>query len=533
MLRIPVRLIGAFALAFAPGWVLAQATAPITAVTVYPGSATVVRTVRIEGGATRVVIPEVTTQFATESLRVDADPGIRIGQIVTQDTSRTESAYAAQAAIEARIQALKDQAEALDVQAGAADIVKGYLERTGTVDDRPKSPADAKALTAVVAAISQAAAEALGKKQQVAMQKREIEKKIAALQRDLGRARTDSRDTRTVTIQLAAERAGALRVSYQVDSAGWRPAYRAELDASKSKVGVERLAQVSQKTGEDWRGVKLSLSTTQPRQLAFPVAPQPWLLTYYPPIANALERGDFIAAQNQLAAAPAPAAAPMAKLAQDGYQPPTFQTDSTFATEFAVPNLVTLGADGREVSITLARETLSAKQRVQVTPRQSTVPVVVAEVERPSGVWPAGNLQLYRDGNYVGAMRWSPQADEKWDLAFGRDDLLQVRVDPLKGDAASTGIFGKRNVRQIADRITLHSSHRTPIDLVVIAPTPVSTSEEITVKAVFEPKPTIPTWKQNRGVVAWERSIAPQQTWAIELGYTIEYPKEGSVDGLR
>src|SRR5262245_55230363 len=123
------RQLALLTVACAASSVQAQNAAPITAVTLYPGSATVGRTAHLEAAATRLVLPELTTQFTAQSLRVEADPGIRIGQIVTQDASRTESSNQAQAALEARIQALKDQAAALDVQAGAADIVRGYLER--------------------------------------------------------------------------------------------------------------------------------------------------------------------------------------------------------------------------------------------------------------------------------------------------------------------------------------------------------------------------------------------------------------------
>src|SRR5258706_15345523 len=133
MFTIPRRMLAAITilLSIAPWCVRAQNAAPITAVTLYPGAATVVRTAKVEAGATRVVFGELTTQFATQTVRVEADPGIRIGQITTQDSARTESANAAEAAIEAKIQALKDQSDALEVQAGAADIVKSYLERAG------------------------------------------------------------------------------------------------------------------------------------------------------------------------------------------------------------------------------------------------------------------------------------------------------------------------------------------------------------------------------------------------------------------
>lgn len=507
----------------------AQAVAPITAVTLYPGSATVVRTARVEAGMNRLVVGDLTTQFAIPTLRVDADPGIRIGQIVTQDAARTESSNAAQAAIEAKTQALKDQAAELEVKAGAADIVKGYLERTGGSPEHTSPALDGKALTGVVAAINQAATEALTRKHQVAVQKRDIDAKIEALTRDLRRVRSESRDSRTVTIQLTADRPGLICLSYQLNGAGWRPAYRAELHSATSAVTLERLAQVSQKTGEEWKGVRLSLSTAQPRISPVAVSPEPWLLSYIPP-KPAEDRAQ------RFAPAPAPAAAPAARMVAPGatpYQPPTFQTDGAFATEFVVPSPVTLPADGREVSLPLARLSAAGKQRLQVTPRLSTVAVVTGEIDRQPGVWPQGNLQAYRDGNYVGATSWDPKGSEKWSFAFGPDELLQVRVNPVKGDSGTAGVFEKRNQRRIADQITLRSNHQAPVEVLVIEASPVSTSEEIKVHTVFTPRPTVESWEQRRGVVAWTRTIAPQETATIDVDYTIEYPKDGRLTGLR
>lgn len=534
-LHSAARLLAGFALAL-PAWSVQAQTAPITAVTLYPGSATVQRTARVEAGATRLVINDLSTQFALPTLRVEADAGIRIGQVVTQDAARTESANAAEAALEARIQALRDQVAELEVKAGAADIVKGYLERAGSAPGAEHTSAtlDGKALTGMVAALNQAATDALARKQQVAVQRRDIDKRIEALERDLKRVRGESRDGRTLVVHFTAERAGAVRLSYQLNSAGWRPAYRAELNSATSQVALERMAQVSQKSGENWKDVRLSLSTTQPRASALPVSPQPWLLTYVPPRPEQENRAAYAPVAPAAAPAPArPAAWAPRSLADDNYQPPTFQSDSAFATEFTVPTPVTLPSDGREVSLPLARETLAAKQRIQVTPRLSTAAVVAAEVARPAGAWPDGNLQLYRDGNYVGAMHWSPQGAEKWALSFGRDDLLQVRLTPVKGDSATAGVFDKRNQRVLADQITLRNHHTAPVDVLVLEASPVSTSDEIRVQTQYNPKPTTDSWDQRRGVVAWERTLAPREAAAIDVSYTIEYPREGAVRGLR
>jgi hypothetical protein len=161
----------------AAGSAIAQSSAPIKAVTLYPGSATIVRSARIEAGATQLVVADLRTGFAIQTLRVESDAGIRVGQVIIQDAARTESPNAAEAALEARIQALQDEADALDAQAGAADIVKVYLDRfvaepAAQAEHGRNTIADAKALTALVGALGQAAGEALGRKQQVAVQKR-------------------------------------------------------------------------------------------------------------------------------------------------------------------------------------------------------------------------------------------------------------------------------------------------------------------------------------------------------------------------
>ena len=148
-------------------------------------------------------------------------------------------------------------------------------------------------------------------------------------------------------------------------------------------------------------------------------------------------------------------------------------------------------------------------------------------------VWPPGSMQLFRDGNYVGTMPWNPQAADRFVLSFGRDELIRVSVDPVKGQSGSTGVFDKRSERRITDRFTVTSAHRKPVDLLVLESSPVSSSDEIKVQAKFEPKPTTETWEQRQGVVAWEATLAPKASASFTVDYVIDYPREGSVSGLR
>src|SRR5258705_97083 len=126
-------------------------------------------------------------------------------------------------------------------------------------------------------------ADSYGRIQRIEVKKRDIDKRIAALQGDLGRIRNGAREMRTLTISYTAQKPGELRAAYQVNNAGWKPQYRAALDSNNSKVELERQAAVVQRTGEDWRGVKLRLSTGQPRASAI-VDPNTWQLVIRPPV---------------------------------------------------------------------------------------------------------------------------------------------------------------------------------------------------------------------------------------------------------
>src|SRR5262249_37668051 len=135
-------------------------------------------------------------------------------------------------------------------------------------------------------------------------------------------------------------------------------------------------------------------------------------------------------------------------------------------------------------------------------------------------------------GSYVGATHWNTQASDRLVLAFGRDDLVRVTVDRAKQQSGSTGFISRENERTVADLYTITNRHKKPIDILVLESSPVSTSDQIKVTPVFDPKPTIDTWEKRQGVMGWEKTLAPNESAKFNVAYTIGYPKEGSVHGL-
>ena len=534
-IRIRTGIIAFAVFAAFAGTASAEQSGKISRVTLYPGSAAIERAASVAAGSGTLEMTGLPANFDLRTLRVEAGPGIRVGEVSVQDVGRAEALSGREAELEARIQALNDDKAALDVEVKTAELVRDYLAslraRPGADGDKAQPiTVDPKAIPAVIEALRRGGGDAYGQIQRIEIKKRAIDKQLAALQRDLARLRTGARDARTLVIGYSASRSGEVRASYQVTNAGWKPVYRASLDSTTSRVELERQAMVMQRTGEDWRGVTLRLSTGQPRAAQL-VDPSTWQLVIRPPLVQGLMSSDAYTP-----------ASPKAMLDQrmdraERKRPEeapaiVAQFETQYATEFEVPGQVDLPADGRQVNVSLASQSIPVTQRIRVVPRGDTAAMVTAEAALPDGVWIAGDAQLYRDGSYIGSTFWNAQAKEKLVLPFGRDERIQVTTNRTKNRSGSGGLIAQRNERQIADLYTVTSRHKVPVELLVLEASPVAVSDQISVDAAFEPKPKMTDWEEKRGVVAWQQPLAPGETLKFVADYTIRYPKESVVIGL-
>src|SRR6266513_3315696 len=89
---------GLVAMSLGCGAAMAQDASRITSVILYPGSATVERSARVVPGMTRLEISGLPANFDQQTVRVESDPGVRIGEVSTQDQSRTAASNARESA---------------------------------------------------------------------------------------------------------------------------------------------------------------------------------------------------------------------------------------------------------------------------------------------------------------------------------------------------------------------------------------------------------------------------------------------------
>ncbi|WP_307867016.1 DUF4139 domain-containing protein [Variovorax sp. E3] len=316
-----------------------------------------------------------------------------------------------------------------------------------------------------------------------------------------------------------------VKLSYQVNGPGWTPTYRALLDSTTRKVRIERQALVAQATGEDWRGVKLVLSTGQPRRETTGRLPSAWRIGVEPPPppprARAYEGAPMPAAPIAMAAD--------AKQMMAERRAPLFDVsvfDSSFATEFSIPQAIDVPSNGQRVTLALGQHEDTAKLVARTSPRVDASAFLVAEMAQPEGVWPAGPLLLYRDGAFVGNGRWTAPSDERLTLSFGRDELVRVQAEPERDNQGTGGFAGSRAERKVQRAYVVENRHRTPVAVEVLEAAPVSVDEQVRVSSQFAPKPDELSWNKQPGLTMWRFDLDAGKTARVTADYTIGYPKD-------
>lgn len=508
----------------------AAADSRITQVKVYPGSATVERVARVAAGARSVTFACLPAGLDVQSLQVSADASVRIGETSVLSEQRELSARCSTSPLDGRIRELEDQKAALQAETDALGMVTGYLKGlAGGSGDAPgaRAPMDARNLAAMTEAMRRTGRDSLLKQHQIQRKQAEIDRQLNPLLAERTRTQGNGGQVTAVTVTLAAGADADVKLSYQVNGPGWTPTYRALLDTTTRKVRIERQALVAQATGEDWRGVKLVLSTGQPRRETTGRLPTAWRIGIEPPPRPLAEMA--YPAAPAAAMAPSPIMASKSMDSRERRTEPLFDVsvfDNSFATEFSVPQAIDVPSNGQRVTMALGQHEDTAKLAARTSPRVDASAFLVAELDQPAGVWPAGPMQLYRDGAFVGSGRWNAPTDARLTLSFGRDELVRVQAEPERDNQGTGGFAGSRAERKVQRAYVVENRHRTPIAVQVLEAAPVSVDEKVRVASEFSPQPAELAWNKQPGLAMWQLDLAAGQTARVTADYTIGYPKD-------
>ncbi|MFO0962978.1 MAG: mucoidy inhibitor MuiA family protein [Phycisphaerales bacterium] len=541
----------------------------IESVTVYPGRAAVTRAIRRElgQGVWTIRVPNLPASVQPASLQARVGRGgdsagktapkllgVEYSQNERARFEGTPEGVALQERVESLTRALEELVQDRALLAAQAKIAAAIGVRP-TASGGPDGAVQPLDLEAAAKQLEFVRAEKL----RLLAAGRELDDKERTLRHDLEAAKAQlaarggaDRTERAALVSIAVPEGGPVEVelTYLVGDAGWEPSYAVRAEADRSGVSVEYDALIAQRTGEDWNGVRMSLSTAQPTRASAPPPVDPWYVDIVQPmppvtsgtagmIAPEAAPAAPMAMADASSGAPEPRGNAAVRRALEELSAPAAVQETGVAVSFDLPRAVTVPSDAR------------AKQRTRIgafAPSSKYVyvaaPLVTESVflrgdmtnESAFQLLP-GKAQIFMGGEFVGESRMPSVAPkDTFRIFFGPDQAVVVRREELGRTTGASGLFGGSRSTIWKNRIALENGTGRAIALELYDRRPVSRDEKIEVRT-SDLAPALSTDKQYlesrapQGILRWDLALpaTAKASSPTVVGWTIEVSRPNDV----
>ncbi|MEB3221977.1 MAG: mucoidy inhibitor MuiA family protein [Candidatus Sericytochromatia bacterium] len=532
-----------------------DAAGRIVGVTVYPDRAVVRREAELDlaAGEYRVAFTRLPRELDANALRVSGEGTARV--LLHGSDVRVEAVgsppHARVAELEKRLAALGDRDRALadqravhqrqlDTVVETSDKAAGGL--AGQLSAGKANVETWKGLLSFLEARQAGQAKAI---QVIDRQRRDIAKELDRVRAELNRLRGFRKEEFSrIEVLVEVLQAGKLTldVEYGLDEASWSPSHDARLDARGNALEWRSYGVVRQSTGEDWRGVALTLSTARPAAGSTPPEPVRWFLSKYLPYPES-------AMMAPSGAAPAPGRRPRAsaKVAELGAREelsdgaPRVRANEAVAvasnqgTSVAldIPRAVDVPSDGQPHQVPIGSIAMKAETSYRVVPRVTTDAFLEMKATHP-GPWPLlpGPVKAFVGRDHVGTVGLGQEVSptQSFTLPMGVDRSIAVKRARLSKRTGTDGLLQKRGFASYRYEVLVTNYKALPQAVRVVESIPQTSEEEVTV-TLQQVTPT-PLADQPPGQVAWQLQVQPGEKKTIGWGYRVEWPAEVRITGL-
>ncbi len=449
-----------------------------------------------------------------------------------------------------KLEYLKQDDQQEEQQAKLVDQI-GVRAAANATNDGGTQALNLDAARAQLEFVAKERARIVAARRAIVTQSEELQRQLQATQREFDARGGADRTERAAVVVIAMPEGGPVELSltYVVAQATWEPIYNIRAAGDRTGVEVEYDAMITQATGEDWKDVRLALSTAQPTRASAPPPVSPWFVDVFVPIPAA-------------PASMAPGSAGMSKRRDQGDKAmagePMMDANAGFAVETADRRLgieltsasASVQETGTAVSFDLPRRLTvptdtSKKQRTRIAslaPTSNFVytaqPIVTEDVFLRGDLTNSsafqllpGMAQVFMGGDFIGETTMPSVAPkDEFKVFFGPDRSLRATRQLVNKTTGSSGFFGGSQSTTWSYRIAIDNSTGRAANVELFDRSPVSRNEKIsvTVSKLSSPLSTSKQYAetlQTQGIMRWDLSVpassrgdaAMPVTWTVEV----------------
>lgn len=349
-----------------------------------------------------------------------------------------------------------------------------------------------------------------------------------------------------LNIYSASEGETDFSLIYMIPDTYWQMMYDFRASKTNDEIEVILYANIFQKTGEDWEGIHLSLSTGEPlTNIALPYLP-PWYLNSRKPYRDdegglgmsykkaEMPREKYMAEENEIADK------------KDGAPiPESTVTSAGFNFEVAFPIRQTIESSDKYQKKLIKSYSLKSakglKYYFETVPESSGKIFLMAKTTNQTELpWLGGEAQVFLENEFIGKVDIpNTPVDKEQNLVLGIAPDMNAKKELVKKYNDTSGVFGGNTRIVYSYKITVENSSKEQREVAVLDNFPVSNSKEIEVEIknlsvqFLSDEITKKTTEYQQGIRKYIINLAPGAKKEITYDAVITYDKELIIDGLK
>jgi uncharacterized protein (TIGR02231 family) len=318
-----------------------------------------------------------------------------------------------------------------------------------------------------------------------------------------------------------------------VNNAGWTPIYDLRAMNTKSPVQLNYKANVFQSTGEEWKNVRLKLSTANPSLGGLKPELNTWYLDFYQAQYSTSQKLKGRVAG--VRSSPAPEADMQMSEREESMPAETVADyvrtiETTLNTEFDIMLPYTVSSGNKPTLVDVKVHEVKADYVYSVAPKLDKDAFLIANAVgwEDFNLLP-GEANIFFEGTFVGKSFIDPNSiKDTLAISLGRDKRIVVKREKLK-DFSAKKMIGTNQRALYAFEISVRNTKNEVVKIKVEDQIPVSQNSqiEITAEDVGGAK-----YNSVTGKLTWDITLQSNETKKLIYKYEVKFPKDKVVAGL-
>lgn len=353
----------------------------------------------------------------------------------------------------------------------------------------------------------------------------------------------------TLAIKCNTTTKSKIQLSYMVTNAGWAPFYDIKSESLTEPITILSKANVYQNTGEDWKNVKLSLSTGNPTYNNTKPVLSPYTLLLNNP--DQLYRKSYgksmaVPSSNAGVVMDAPSAADInirggraesdevfidgMKVQSSRASNYTSNTENQTNNIFEISIPYNIPSDGKEYVVAIQEYKAPAVYSYTAIPKLDKDAFLLANLINwdQTGLLP-GEASLFNEGTFVGKSYFETRVtNDTIPVSLGREKNIILDRKKVKSFTEKNFTGGTKKTT-LEFEIIVRNKKKAEVEITIEDQIPLSNTEEVTIELI---NGSNATYVKETGKLKWVIKLKPSESNTLKFGYIIRYPKKYNISNL-